>query len=144
MVAVLAERRSNMREESREAHAALEAWARWANSVFQGLGFSPINIIAKLIELGVRGAAESFGPIPLEIDQTCEYVDDAVRRLDETEREVIYWTYLKNDAATVTAQKCGLTYGYYREVLAKARQRVADYLAGVKKRVVFPTKTHVA
>jgi hypothetical protein len=143
MAAVLSERRGNMRDESKEAHIALEAWARWACSVFQGLGFSPVNIIWKLIKLGVRGAAESFGPIPLEIDQTCEIVDEAVSRLDETEREVIYRTYLVNDAATVTAQKCGLTYGYYREVLFKARQRVGDFIAGAKKRVVFPTNARV-
>src|SRR3990167_3348306 len=99
-----------MRDDSKETHAALEAWARWAKSALKGLGFSSINIIAKLIELGVRGAAESFGPIPLEIDQTCEIVDRAVRRLGETEREVVYRTYLYNDAAIVTAAKCGLTY----------------------------------
>lgn len=129
-----------MREESKEAHIALEAWARWANSVFQGLGYSSANIIARLIEMGAMGAAQqSRGPAPMEIDQTCEIVDRAVMRLDSTEREVICRTYLQNDAAMVTAQKCGLTYGYYREVLAKARQRVADYMSGVKSGVVFPT-----
>lgn len=132
-----------MREDSKEAHIALEAWARWANSALSGLGFSSHNILAKIIELGVRGAAQSFGPIPIEIDQTCEIVDKAVMRLDDMEREVICRTYLKNDAAPVIAEKCGLTYGYYREVLAKARQRIGDYLNGAKTRVVFPTKEAV-
>ena len=139
MVAVLAERRSNMREESREAHAALEMWARWALSVFSGLGYARVNAIARLIEFGPMGASQSFGPVPVEIDRTCEIVDRAVARLDYTEREVIYRTYLQNDAAQVTAQKCGLTYGYYREVLAKARQRIGDYINGAKSAVVFPT-----
>jgi hypothetical protein len=139
MVAVLAERRSNMRDESREAHAALEMWARWASSVFSGLGYGRVNIIARLIEFGPLGASGSFGPVPVEIDRTCEVVDRAVARLDSTEREVIYRTYLHNDAAQVTAQKCGLTYGYYREVLATARRRVGDYINGAKNGVVFPT-----
>lgn len=128
-----------MRDDSKEAHIALEAWARWANSAFSGLGFSSTNILARVIELGVRGASQSSGPIPMERDEVCEIVDRAILRLDHTERQVIYLTYLKNDAAQVTAQKCGLTYGYYREVLAKARQRVADYINGAKMFVVFPT-----
>lgn len=132
-----------MRDECKEAHIALEAWARWANSALTGLGFSSMNILAKVIDLGVRGAAQSFGPIPVERDEMCEIVDRAILRLDMTEREVIYRTYLHNDAAQVTAQKCGLTYGYYREILAKARQRIGDYLNGAKSFVVFPTKEAV-
>ncbi len=132
-----------MRDDSREAHAALEAWARWAKSYLNGLGYSSTNIIARCIEYGPMGHSGSFGPIPLEIDRTCEVVDKAVRRLDDTEREVIYRTYLKEDAAQVVAQKCGLTYGYYREVLAKARQRIGDYINGAKNAVVFPTDTPI-
>lgn len=143
MAAVIAQR-GNMRDESREAHAALEAWARWANSAFSGLGFSPLNIIARLIELGPLGASQSFGPVPVEIDRTCEIVDRAISRLDPVEREVIYRTYLYNDAAQVTAAKCRLTYGYYREVLAKARQRVGDYINGAKRAVVFPTEREIS
>ena len=144
MVAVLAEKRGNMRDESQEAHIALEAWARWARSALSGLGFSPTNMIARFIEFGILGASGSYGPAPVEIDRTCEIVDRAVGRLDELEREVIYRTYLYNDAAQVTAKKCGLTYGYYREVLAKARQRVGDYISGAKTGVVFPTNEVVA
>jgi hypothetical protein len=138
MVAVLRER-AYMREESKEAHAALEAWARWAKSYLSGLGYSPVNIIAKCVEFGPLGASGSFGPVPVEIDQTCEIVDRAISRLDITERTVIYRTYLHNDAAQVTAQKCGLTYGYYREVLKDARRRIGDYLSGAKIAVVYPT-----
>lgn len=133
-----------MRDDSKEAHAALEAWARWANSALTGLGFSATNIIARLIELGALGASQAFGPVPVEIDQTCEVVDRAISRLDEVEREVIYRTYLHNDAAPVTARKCGLTYGYYREVLKVARRRVGDYINGAKVRVVSPTSSVVA
>jgi hypothetical protein len=132
-----------MRDESREAHAALEAWARWAKSYLSGLGYSPVNIIAKCVEFGPLGASGSFGPVPVEIDQTCEIVDRAISRLDITERTVIYRTYLHNDAAQVTAQKCGLTYGYYREVLKDARRRIGDYLSGAKIAVVYPTNKAV-
>lgn len=144
MVAVLAERRGNMRDESKEAHAALEAWARWAKSALSGLGFSGTNMIARFIEFGILGASETYGPVPVEIDRTCEVIDKAILRLDETEREVIYRTYLREDAAQVVASKCGLTYGYYREVLAKARQRIGDYISGAKNSVVFPTNEVVS
>ena len=144
MVAVLCERRGNMRDDSREAHAALEVWARWAKSYLNGLGYSATSIIARCIEFGPMGHSGSFGPIPQEIDRTCEVVDRAILRLDDTERTVIYRTYLHDEAAQITAQRCGLTYGYYREVLAKARQRVGDYINGAKNVVVFPTNTHVA
>lgn len=132
-----------MRDESREAHAALEAWARWAKSYLSGLGFASTNIIARCMKFGALGSSGYFGPRPMEIDRTCEVVDRAILRLDETEKEVVYRTYLNDDAAQVTAAKCGLTYGYYREVLAKARQRVGDYINGAKNSVVFPTNTPV-
>ena len=139
MVAVMIEARGNMRDESREAHAALEMWARWAKSYLSGLGYSPVNMVARFMEYGPMRAG-GFGPAPVEIDATCEIVDRAISRLDSTEREVIYQTYLKSDAAQVTARKCGLTYGYYREVLAKARQRIGDYIIGAQHAVVFPTE----
>jgi len=132
-----------MRDESKEAHVALEAWARWARSAFEGLGYPSSNVIWRLIELGVRGAAQSTGPVPVEADSLCELVDRAICRLDPTERQVIYRTYLASDAAQVVAQKCGLTYGYYREVLALSRKRIGDYLAGSKNTVVFPTASRI-
>jgi hypothetical protein len=137
MAAVIAQR-GNMRDESREAHAALEMWARWAKSYLSGLGYSATNMVARFMEYGPLRSG-SFGPSPVETDSVCEVVDRAISRLDKTEREVIYRTYLKDDAAQITAQKCGLTYGYYREVLAKARQRVGDYIIGAQHAVVFPT-----
>jgi hypothetical protein len=142
MVAVLAEKRGNMRDESREAHAALEAWARWAKSYLSGLGYSPVNMIARFIEYGPL-LSGGFGPIPVEIDQVCEIVDRAISHLDDTQQEVIYRTYLRDDAAQVTAEKCGLTYNYYREVLKDARRRVGDYINGAKYAVVYPTNAHV-
>lgn len=131
-----------MRDESKEAHAALEMWARWAKSYLSGLGYSKVNMVARFMEYGPMRAS-GFGPAPVEIDRTCEVTDKAIGRLDSTEREVIYVTYLRDDAAQVAAQKCGLTYGYYREVLAKARQRVGDYINGAKSTVVFPTNDPV-
>jgi DNA-directed RNA polymerase specialized sigma subunit len=120
--------------DQRAVHAALELWARWSYSVLSAIGWPRSNIIARMIELGIRGAAQSAGLRELEMDETCEKVDKAVRRLDETEREVIVRTYLGHaDASQVVAQNCGLTYQYYRQVLSRARQRVGDYMAGWQK-----------
>lgn len=114
-----------------EVNAALEAWARWGKTVLASLGFPSISIIGRIVELGIVGAAASASGIrALEVDQTCEMVDRAIRSLDETERETIVRTYLysDNEAAQVTAVKCGLTYGYYRHILARARKMIGQYL----------------
>ena len=118
-----------------EVHAALEAWARWAKTVLAALGFPSISIIGRVVEMGILGAASSGGVHLVEIDQTCELVDRAILRLDSTEREVIARTYLFNDAAQVTAHKCGLTYQYYRLVLHRSRKRIGDFLEGAKARM---------
>lgn len=119
-----------------DADVALEAWARWARSALSGLGFPCINIIGKIVELGIRGAAQTTGIRLLEIDETCEIVDRAISRLDATERTVVIKTYLYNDAAQVTAKNCGLTYGYYRSVLCRARRRVRDFIEGASQKYV--------
>lgn len=125
------------RIERDEVDVALEAWARWARSALTGLGWPSLSLIWKCIKFGVRGAAHTGnGPKSLEIDTTCELVDRAIMRLDDTEREVVMRTYLENDAAMVTAEKCQLTYQYYRNVLSRARRRVGDYLDGARSAVV--------
>jgi DNA-directed RNA polymerase specialized sigma24 family protein len=118
--------------EQKATHAALEMWARWSRSVLAAIGWPSSSIIARLIEYGPMGVSQSTGVRVIEADELCERIDRAVGRLDETEYEVIVRTYLNNAAAQVTAQKCGLTYQYYRQVLSRARQRVGDYLAGSK------------
>lgn len=119
-----------------DVDVALEAWARWAKSALTGLGWPSVSLIAKAIKYGISGAAQSGGSRVLEIDTTCEHVDRAIMRLDDVEREVILRTYMENHAAQVTAQRCGLTYQYYRNVLSRARRRVGDYLDGVRSAVV--------
>jgi hypothetical protein len=113
-----------------EVDVALEAWARWAKSAFTGIGWPTISLLGRIVKFGVRGAAQGFGAQVLEIDTMCELVDRAILRLDETEREVIVRTYLENHAAPVKAQRCRLTYQYYRNVLSRARQRIGDIIFG--------------
>lgn len=123
-------------DDSTDAHIALEAWGRWARSALSGLGWSATSVLSRVIELGIRGASQA-GPRSVEIDETCEMVDRAIMRLDPIQREVVMRTYLQSDAATVTAKKCGLTYGYYRSVLHDARRRIADFLSGARSTLVL-------
>jgi DNA-directed RNA polymerase specialized sigma24 family protein len=119
--------------EQKSAHAALEMWARWSRTVLAAIGWPSSSVIARMIEYGPMGVSQSMGmPRIVERDDLCERIDQAVGRLDETEYEVVVRTYLENHAAQVTAQKCGLTYQYYRQVLSRSRQRVGDFLAGAK------------
>lgn len=116
-----------------EANAALEVWARWANSALSGIGWPRESLLARIIKLGVRGAAQSGGVTLTEVDELAELVDMAIKRLDETEMRVIVETYYgRAKASEEAATRCGLTYGWYRIVLARAKRSIADYLEGVR------------
>lgn len=120
-------------DDLRLAHAALERWAKWASTVFVGIGWPRANLIARVIELGITGAAQAGGLGVTEADEFCEFIDRAIRRLDETERQVVTETYLApGRPGYVVARRCGLTHGYYRNVLTRCRRRVGDMLAGAR------------
>jgi DNA-directed RNA polymerase specialized sigma subunit len=115
-----------------DVDVALEAWARWAKQAFSGLGWSPTNIIARIIEYGLLGAIRSAtgGAKIVEVDSVCEIVDQAIGRLPEGERRVVVVFYTKWWPREVSAQKCGVTETNFRQLLHRGRRSVKDYLAG--------------
>lgn len=114
-----------------ETDAALEAWARWGHSVLAGIGWPARTLLARIIEQGIRGAAQE-GCRLVEADETMEMVERAVLRLTEKERQVICRHYFYWQPPEVSARYCGMSANHFGVVLHSARRRVRDYLEGAK------------
>lgn len=114
-----------------ETDAALEAWARWGHSVLAGIGWPARTLLARIIEQGIRGAAQE-GCRLVEADDAMEMVERAVLRLTEKERETICRHYFYWQPPEVSARYCGMSANYFAVVLHRARRRVRDYLEGAK------------
>jgi DNA-directed RNA polymerase specialized sigma24 family protein len=114
-----------------ETDAALEAWARWARTGLAGLGWPARTLLARIIECGVRGAAQA-GCLTVEIDEAMEMVERAVLRLSDLERQTICRHYLYWQPPEVSARYCGMSPNYFGVVLHRARRSIRDYLEGVK------------
>lgn len=113
-----------------DVDVALEAWARWAKQGLSGLGWSPISLLAKMIEYGVRGAAQSAGLRIPDEDGLFDVVEDAIKRLPTKERKVIIVFYTRWWPREAYASKCGVTEENFRRLLSNGRRSIKDYLAG--------------
>lgn len=113
---------------------AIEAWARWAREALSGLGWPPVSLLAKVIEYGVRGAAQAGGIHYVETNAACEIVDRAIRQLPELERRVVVVYYTRWQPRESAADYCGVSEGYFRKLLSQGRRGVKDYLRGAALR----------
>lgn len=109
----------------------LEAWARWGKAALPG--WPPKTLLARVIECGFTGAAQSQ-PIP-EMDEAVQAVERAVLRLTEIERRVITKYYIAWEPGEVSARECGVGFDSYRQILKRARGRVADYIEGLRDHI---------
>ncbi len=114
-----------------ETDAALEAWARWGHSILAGIGWPARTLLARIMEQGIRGAAQS-GSRLVEADELMELVERAVLRLAPKERETICRHYFYWQPPEVSARYCGMNSNHFGVVLHRARRRVRDYLEGAK------------
>ncbi len=121
MAAVMRER------EKLDVDTMLEAWARWGKSALPG--WPPKTLLAKVIECGFTGAAQG-APLP-EMDEAVQAVERAVLRLTEAERRVLTKHYVAWEPGIASARELGITYDSFRQILKRARSRVADYLDGL-------------
>jgi DNA-directed RNA polymerase specialized sigma24 family protein len=117
-----------------ETDAALEAWARWGRSVLAGIGWPAWTLLARIIEQGFTGAAQSGNRI-LEVDEFMELVEAAVLRLSPAERRVLVKHYCFWQSPEVSAEYLGMSCGNFRIVLHRARRSVRDFLEGAKSRI---------
>lgn len=121
--------------EANEVDIALEAWARWAKQALSGLGWPAVSLLARVIEYGVRGAAQTSGVRLVEVDSLCEMVDRAiVLRLKLKERRVLVTWYTQWSPRETAAEACGVTPEHFRVILHRARRSVADFLEGARLR----------
>lgn len=114
-----------------ETDAALEAWARWGHSVLAGIGWPARTLLARIIEQGIRGAAQE-GCRLVEADEAMELVERAVLRLTPIERATICRHYFYWQPPEVSARYCGMSANHFGVVLHRARRSVRDYLEGAR------------
>lgn len=111
-----------------EADVALEAWARWAKSALTSLGFPPISIIGKIVELGIRGAAQSAGLKVMEIDEVCELTERAVTTLPGDEKEAVIRHYLLPEPDFVSARIMRIASSTFSEKLKSGKGKIQRYI----------------
>lgn len=121
-----------------DADAALEHWAAWAKSALKSMGWPPRTLLARIIECGVLGAAQSGSGMLLvvgsmvEYDELCAWVEAAVMRLTLTERNVIVRAYMHFETPEASARELEMSASNFRQILYRARRSVRDYLDGRK------------
>jgi predicted DNA-binding protein (UPF0251 family) len=121
-----------------DVNAALERWARWVHDSLAGVGWPDKTLLARVIEYGALGAAQGhYGSLIIvgtvvEYDEVCAWVEVALMRLPNEEREVVTHAYLRRGSAEVHAKELGITRGTFDSRLSRARRSVKDYLDGRK------------
>lgn len=128
-------RKSHLEGKSAAVDAALEAWARWARSALSGIGWPHHTLLARIIEAGVRGAAQRGG-CAIEHDTLCEAVERAILRLPEREKRVLVRWYMHWEPLSVSAESMGITDNQFRVILHRARRSVADYIEGASDKTL--------
>ncbi len=129
-----------------DVHAALERWARWVHDSLAGIGWPEKTLLARMIEYGALGAAQGHsGSVivvgtMIEYDELCAWVEAALMRLPEEERETVAHAYLRRGSAEVHAKELGITRGTFDSRLSRARRSVKDYLDGRKAGLVLQEK----
>jgi hypothetical protein len=119
-----------------DVHAALERWARWVHDSLAGVGWPEKTLLARVIEYGALGAAQGqYGSIVIigtmiEFDEICAWVEAAMMRLPEDERDVVARAYLRYGSAEIHAKELGISRGTFDSRLSRARRSIKDYLDG--------------
>ena len=108
----------------------LETWARWSRRVLGELGWSPVNIISRIMLYGLLGASQQTGVKVTEVDEVSELVERAVMRLLERERECLMRHYLLPEPDYISAKRMKIDPRRFSEMLADAKKSISDYLAG--------------
>lgn len=126
-----------------DVNAALERWARWVHDSLAGIGWPEKTLLARMIEYGALGAAQGHhrsvvivGTM-VEYDEFCAWVEAALMRLPEEEREAVAHAYLRRGSAEVHAKELGISRGTFDSRLSRARRSVKDYLDGCKAGLVL-------
>lgn len=131
-----------------DVHASLEHWARWVRGSLLGSGWPEKTILARVIEYGALGAAQSHhGSLlivgsAVEYDELCAWVEAAVMRLPAEERGALTRAYLSWESAEVSAKDLGISRGTFDSRLSRARRSVRDYLEGRRANTLALQEEH--
>ena len=110
------------------ADAALERWARWGRDATSGLGWPAATILARVIEQGFTGAAQSGAPEP--VDDLVDATEKAVLALSPPHRAVVVRAYTHREPPEASARSMRIPPADFSRKLHQARRQVGWYLQG--------------
>ena len=121
---------NNMDPETREVHARLEGWARWACGE-EIRAWPAVTLLGRVIEQGASGAGQSGRP-PISMPDHIAHVDAAVAKLGAVDKLVIRIYYGPPDPVEAMARKAQMRVRQFQSVLRRARWRISGYLAAME------------
>lgn len=121
---------NHMDPDTKEVHARLEEWARWAKDL--GIaGYPRQSVTEKAAKYGKLGIPQEslHKPEPMMPDRVAA-VDAAICRLGAIDQKAIRLYYLQWEAPEVLARKMdrSMRWRQYLNVVRRARWRIAAYL----------------
>lgn len=122
---------NHMDPETKEVHARLEEWARWAKD--SGIaGYPRQSLTEKAAKYGKLGIPQEplHKPEPMMPDRVA-VVDAAISKLGEIDRGVVRLYYLNWEPTMVMARRMKMRARQFENVLRRARWRIMGYLDAV-------------
>lgn len=122
---------NHMDPDTKEVHARLEEWARWAKDLGVA-GYPRQSLTEKAAKYGKLGIPQEslHKPEPMMPDRVA-VVDAAISKLGEIDRGVVRLYYLKWEPTMVMARRMKMRARQFENVLRRARWRIMGYLDAV-------------
>jgi hypothetical protein len=114
---------NHMDPDTRAVHARLEAWGAWARDG-EIRAWPVATMLARVIEQGTSGAAQGGRP-PVAMPDEIAAVDAAVCTLGAIDKQAINLYYIKWAPNEIHARKMNMRERQFRNVLRRARWRLA-------------------
>jgi DNA-directed RNA polymerase specialized sigma24 family protein len=117
---------NHMDPDTKAVHARLEAWGAWARDG-EIRAWPVATMLARVIEQGTAGAAQGGRP-PVAMPDEIAAVDAAVCTLGDIDKQAVRLYYIKWAPIEVHARKLGMRERQFRNVMRRARWRLAARL----------------
>lgn len=119
---------NHMDPETKEVHARLEEWARWAKDI--GIaGYPRQSLTEKAAKYGKLGIPQEplHKPEPMMPDRVAA-VDAAISKLGDIDRSVVRAYYLNWEPTSTMARRLRMRERQFQNVLRRARWRIVGFL----------------
>ena len=120
---------STVRPEHREIDARLANWGRWCHGR-SGTSNMPVQPMFAMYQAPARARSQYGVMTASSTDgQDAMKVAEAIRQLDQPQRIILAWCYVKPQGPGAQAKRMGLTLGEMRSLLDTARNDLIEELA---------------